>query len=167
MPKVYSDAETVETIAKPLMGPFHPELATARIKYVYVDKGSMKNGRPVFGKVKKLSGISEFLIGCDFVIEVAQDHWNELDENQRTALVDHLLERCSGEEDENTGEMVWVVREPDVQEFTSILRRHGAWNADLTTFASVAKAIDIDGMIEEVSSTGYDQVLEGEPALAN
>lgn len=167
MPKVYSEAETIETLAKPLIAPFHPELATARMKFVFVDKGSMKAGRPVYGKVKKLSGISEFLIEADFVIEVAQDHWNELDENQRTALVDHLLERCSGEEDENTGEMVWVVREPDVQEFTSILRRHGAWNTDLTTFASVAKAIDIEGMVEDVSSTGYETVLEGEGALAN
>ena len=165
MPKVYSEAETVESIAKPLIGPFHPELATARIKYVYVDKGSVKSGRPVFGKVKKISGISEFLIQQDFVIEVAQDHWNELDETQRSALVDHLLERCSGEEDENTGEMVWVVREPDVQEFTSILRRHGAWHADLTSFASVAKAISIDEMVEDVSVGGFE--LETEPALAN
>jgi len=167
MPKVYSEAETVETLAKPLIAPFHPELATARIKYVYVDKGSMKAGRPVFVKVKKLSGISEFLIGADFVIEVALDHWNDLDENQRNAAIDHALERCSGEEDESTGEMVWVVREPDVQEFTSILRRHGAWNADLTTFASVAKAIDIEGLVEDVSAGSFEQVLEGESALAN
>src|ERR1700760_1779335 len=102
MPKVYSEGETVEIIAKPLIPTYHPELATARFKYVFVDKASMKGGRPIFGKVKKLTGISEFLIEADFVIEIAADQWNEMPEPQRTALVDHLLERCTGEEDEQT-----------------------------------------------------------------
>ncbi len=152
MPKVYSEGETIEAIAKPLIGPFHPELATARLRYVFVDKASTKGGKPVFGKAKKLSGVSEYLVEADFLIEVAMDQWNDMPEPQRTALVDHLLERCTGEDDDTTGDMVWSVREPDVQEFTSILRRHGAWNADLTLFASVAKAIDIDGMIEDVGA---------------
>lgn len=157
MSKEYSGGETIEAIAKPLIPPYHPELATARIKYVFVDKASKKGGRPVFGKAKKISGISEYLIEADFVIEVALDEWNSMPEEQRTALVDHLLERCTGEEDEKTGDMGWLVREPDVQEFTSILRRHGAWNADLTTFATVAKAIDIEDMIEDV---GAQEMME-------
>ncbi len=163
MPKTYSEAESVEILAKALIPSYHPELVTARLKYVFVDKASMKSGRPVLGKAKKLTGISEFLIDADFVVEVASDQWSELLENQRMALVDHLLERCTGEEDEQTGEMGWIVREPDVQEFTTILRRHGAWNTDLVAFASVAKSIDIEEMIEEV---GLSEA-ESESTLAN
>ena len=150
MPKLYSPAESVEAVASNLIPMYHPEIATARIKYLFVDKASAKGGRPVPGKVRKISGALEYLIECDFVLEVALDQWNEKSAEQRQALIDHLLERCTGEEDEKTGEMKWAMREPDVAEFTSILRRHGAWNDDLAGFASVAKTVDIDGMVADV-----------------
>ena len=63
-----------------------------------------------------------------------------------------LLERCTGEEDEQNGDMKWTTREPDVAEFTVILRRHGAWNDDLAGFASVAKTVDVESLIEDVVS---------------
>lgn len=151
MPKVYGSAESVEDVAKNLIPMYHPELATARIKYVFVDKASMKGGKPLPGKVRKISGVLEFLTDADFMLEVALDQWNELTEGQRTALVDHLLERCTGEEDEENGEMKWTMREPDVQEFAVILRRHGAWNDDLTAFASVAKQINIEEIAADVT----------------
>lgn len=151
MPKVYGNAESVETLAKNLIPMYHPELATARVKYVFVDKASTKSGKPVYGKVRKVSGVMEFLIESDFMVEVALDQWNEMSEQMRTALVDHLLERLTGEEDDKSGEMKWAMREPDVQEFAAILRRHGAWNDDLTAFASVAKQINIDEIAEDVA----------------
>jgi hypothetical protein len=45
--------------------------------------------------------------------------------------------------------MTWVIREPDVHEFSSILRRHGAWTEDLTGFVSVAQSVDLSFMLEE------------------
>jgi len=152
MPKMYSEAETVETVAQHLIPMYHPELATARIRYISVDKASSKNGRPVPGKARKIGGALEYLLECDFLIEVANDQWNEMNEAQRQALVDHLLERCTGEEDDQSGDMKWTTREPDVAEFTAILRRHGAWNDELLGFASVAKTVDIDSLIEDVVS---------------
>ena len=152
MGKIYSEAETFEAMAQHLIPMYHPELATARIRYLAVDKASSKNGRPIPGKVRRISGALEYLIECDFLIEVALDQWNEMNEAQRQALVDHLLERCTGEEDNQTGDMKWTTREPDVAEFTAILRRHGAWNDELMGFASVAKTVDIDGLVEDVVS---------------
>lgn len=149
MPKTYETAENVESIAGGLIPNYHPELATARIMYVFVSEASKKNGKDVLGKAQKLSGFSEWALENDFVITVAQDKWQELTENQRTALVDHMLERCSGEEDEDTGEMKWRIRDPDVQEFPNILHRHGAWNEDLQGFVSMAQGIDIDQIVEE------------------
>jgi hypothetical protein len=159
MAKVYDIAESVETMAQQIIPVYHPHLATARISYTFVDKGSLKNGRPVFGSAKKISGQVQFLLERDFLIEVASDHWNTLADTQRRALVDHLLERCYGEEDEKSGDMKWKTREPDVHEFSTILRRHGAWTADLAGFVTVAKSINIDEMVaeavaeEEVQST--------------
>ena len=81
---------------------------------------------------------------------MALDQWNGLEEGQRKALVDHLLEYCSGEADEETGEMKWTVREPDVREFSTILSRHGAWNEGLVGFIQVAHTIRIAERVEEV-----------------
>jgi hypothetical protein len=144
MAKIYSDAETVQTLASSLISTFHPHLAEAKIRYLWVDKGAVKNGRPVFGKVKKCGDDLKFLLDCDFIITVALDHFNELDGEGRQAALDHLLEHCGGEEDEKTGEMKYAVRSPDVQEFTSILRRHGVWQEGLNDFVTVSKMIETD-----------------------
>jgi hypothetical protein len=150
MPKEWSEADdSVGTIAGGLIPNYHAEIASARIKYVFVSEAAMKGGRELMGRVKKVSGFLEWAIECDFLIEVALNRWNELETHQRTALVDHLLEMCTGEEDEKSGGMRWKLREPDVQEFSSILDRHGAWHTTLAGFVSVAKRVNLDGFEEE------------------
>jgi hypothetical protein len=150
MPKLYGAAETVESVAKALLPTYHSELATARIQYIFVDQASKKGGRPVLGKVRKVTGSLEFLLEKDFLIEVALDCWNAASEPEKRALVDHLLERCTGEEDEETGAMTWTVREPDINEFTSILSRHGAWNAGLAGMVEVAQKLNLEARVQEV-----------------
>lgn len=149
----YQDAESVEAVAKRLIPNFHPEIAGANVRYVFRDKAGMKAGRPVRGTVKKVGGIMRYITELDFIVEVALDQWNPLSAQQREALVDHLLERMTGEEDpEDAGAPYkWSVREPDVNEFASILRRHGAWNEDLQTFVGVvSRGVDIPGMVQSV-----------------
>lgn len=152
MPQVYGDFDALETMAKSLIPSYHPELATARIRYVAAEKAGKKGGKVCYGKVRKVSGVMEFLLETDFVLEVGMDVWNEQTAEQRLAVVDHLLERCFGVEDEEDpgAPMKWTIREPDVQEFSTILRRHGAWNEDLQGFASVAKEIDLSAMVQEI-----------------
>jgi len=149
MPKTYDTADSVENIANGLIPNYHPELATARVMYVFVDKASAKGGRELSGKARKFSGFLEWALESDFVLEVALEKWNDMTESQRTALVDHLLECCTGEEDEDTGAMSWKIREPNVQEFSSVLHRQGAWNEGLQEFVAMAKGINIDEVIAE------------------
>lgn len=146
MPQTYENAESVEAVANSLIPSYHPELVNARMRYVFKEKAGKKGGKTIFGTVKKTSDLMVFLIEADFLIEVGLDAWNEMDGPKRTAAVDHLLERIYGEEDENSGEMKWKLREPDVQEFSSILSRHGAWNDDLVGFLTVAQTIDLSFM---------------------
>lgn len=162
MPKVYSEAESVKAIAGGLIANYHPELSTARLRYIFVDTASKKGGHVVLGKSKKISGPLEYMTELDFLIEVAADQWQELSAEQRAALVDHLLERCTGEEDEKTGQMKWAMREPDVQEFSTILRRHGAWNEALSGFVVVAQEISVDQIAREEAGVDLseDQVTE-------
>ena len=164
MSQTYENAEGVEAIAKTLIPSYHPDLATARFKYVFKEKAGKKGGKTVYGTVKKMSDLMIFLIDCDYLMEVALDAWNPLDANKRTALVDHLLERCIGEEDEETAEMKWKLREPDVQEFSSILRRHGTWNEDLVGFISVAQTLDLSFMTAGNVETQTQQTTTGASA---
>jgi hypothetical protein len=150
MPKVYGSAEDVEKIANKLLPTYHPELATARIQYVFVDEASKKNGQPVLGKARRVSGVLEFLLAKDFLVEIALDEWNKASDRQREALVDHLLESCTGIEDDKTGELKWAMRTPDVQEFTSILHRHGAWTETLAGMIEVAQRLNIEARAQEV-----------------
>jgi hypothetical protein len=147
MAKTFRESEVVQRIASGLIPNHHPEIADARIMYVFVDKASSKGGREVWGKAQKLSGFSEWALDHDFVIFVAEDKWVELNQDQQTALVDHLLERCTSEVDDD-GEVKWKVREPDTQEFAIILDRHGIWHDGLKSFVEVAKAVDLDALAE-------------------
>jgi len=145
MAKTYENAEAVEALANVLIPTHHPHLATARIRYVFVDKASTKGGKITAASATKITGVNQFLLDLDFVVMVALDQWNPMTAEQRTALVDHELEHCFGEEDpEDPGAtMKWSMRSHDVQEFSSILRRHGAWNEDLQGFTEIASQIDI------------------------
>lgn len=161
MSSTYAPAESVETLAQSLIGTYHPELATARIGYGFIERVPKKGGRELSGKAVKVSGRWMYLTELDFYIEVAAPKWNEMNEEERTALVDHLLESCTGEEQEE-GDMKWVVREPDVQEFTNILQRHGAWTESLRGFVRVAHEIDVPEIIREETGTEVEETEEQE-----
>jgi hypothetical protein len=150
MAREYGLAESVEEHALRLIPTYHPELATARIVYIFVDKASKKAGKPILGKARRVSGSLEFLLERDFIIEVALECWNEMPDRQRSALVDHLLESCTGVEDEQNGEMKWAMREADVREFTSILNRHGAWTDELSGMVEVAQRLNLEARAQEV-----------------
>lgn len=150
----YSSAESVQAVAQSLMATYHPELATARIAYLFIDRVPKKGGRELYGKAVKVSGRWQELTELDFCIEVSLPKWQDLTDDQKTALIDHLLERCSGEEDEEDGSYKWSLREPDVQEFSTILQRHGIWNESLTGFVQVAQSLNIADIVRE--ETGED-----------
>lgn len=142
MPQTYENADGAEEIAQGLVRSFHPHLATAKMRFIHRETASKKGGKVNLGTVTKMSDKMKFLIDADFLFEIPLDQWNPMVEATRTALIDHLLERCVGEEDK-AGAMAWKTREPDVHEFSTILRRHGAWNEDLAGFVSVGKEIDL------------------------
>ena len=76
---------------------------------------------------------------CDYIMTVSLDVWNDLNPNQRTALVDHLLTRCVAVEDPKTGETKYKIRPPQVQEFAEIVERYGTWNDGLVEFNACLK----------------------------
>jgi len=130
IPLAFAEFEAAEEIAEGLVANHHPDLTLARIRYICRNKATKRGGRPVPGNVYKMGGKYEYLVGCDFIIEVALPVWNDFNINQRRAVIDHLLSRCMGEEQED-GMMKWRLRPPEVQEFPEVVERHGQWNDEL------------------------------------
>lgn len=151
----HAHAELVEELANTLIPSLHSEIATARIAYVFTTTEPKKDGRPVLGKVTKVAPLWSFLTNYDFVIEMPLKYWNDMTLEQRTAALDHLLEQCTSQENENDGSLKWIKREPEVKEFGTILQRHGAWREDLVGFCGIAAELrmsDSDDMVDLTQS---------------
>lgn len=149
-PVLYGGFDSVREVAERLIPKFHDTVASAHFLFVSRSKAAKSGGKLVPGKVMKPSPLYRYLTidalreqekngtmdrsslpEADFIIEVALDVWNTMSPQQRTALVDHLLSRCVGTEDEKTGAMKYSIRPPQVQEFPEVAERNGAWNDDL------------------------------------
>ena len=119
-----------------LIGNAHPHLADImdEIVVIFKEKCSRKGGIPILGKTSKAPAILSVLgdHAYEFVIELGADCWNQLNEEQRLALLDHQLCFIGGEEDDKTGEMKYYLTTPDVFYFSDEIDRHGHWRPDLT-----------------------------------
>jgi len=154
-PVLYGGFDAVREIAMKLISKHYHEIASAHFLFVSRSKAAKSGGRLVPGKVSKVSPLWRYLSSCalakqehngtiiddelpepDFIMEVALDVWNGMSQQQRVALIDHLLARCVGVEDEKTGTMKYSIRPPQVQEFPEVAERNGTWNEDLTEMRS-------------------------------
>jgi predicted metallopeptidase len=150
-PITYWRAQEVKAIAESLIPEFHKHLDedAPDIIYVFRSKHAEAHGRVRLACVRKISGLNAYLAFRDqlesidegerppapvahafFVMEVAWDTWEKLSGPQRIALVDHELSHI-GRDGDTVGH--------DVEEFSAVLRRHGAWKPDLREFLSASE----------------------------
>lgn len=109
----------------------HPNLALVdkEIAVLFRGKASKSGGQVLLGKSSKASELFKVLGKNDykFILEIAGDEWQTLSNDQRSALIDHLLCACKVEEDEKTQEIKYSIITPDVSFFWDELKRHGDW----------------------------------------
>jgi hypothetical protein len=135
----YSEAAEVQEIAEELIPLHHPHLVDEVIVYVFRSEPATHKGREKAATARKITGLAAFLAdrvredgrrlemrppGEFFVVEVASPIWKEMGEAARRALVDHELEHCFVDEIKGKPS----IRGHDVEEFTSIVERHGLWD---------------------------------------
>lgn len=162
----YSKAPEVESVAEELIDKHHTHLSNETIRYVWRDKHTMSKGKPQLVAARKISGLAGWLhrgyfadgdpdqFTDFFVIEVARDIWDRLDDEQRIALVDHALCHLDVEiPDQGDKDRRLLVRAPDVSEFTVIVQRHGMWRPSIEEFLKAGNQLSID-----------DQIPHAEPA---
>jgi len=143
-PLLIDDSDSVKEIVHKLIPKHYTELISAHILCLCRNRASKAAGNPIPGQIRKANPTERHLAqkagdeGADYVLTVALDVWNDLQPNQRIALVDHLLARCVAVEDD-AGDFKYRLRPPQVQEFPEIAARHGKWNDDLVQLGDSLK----------------------------
>jgi len=131
-------APQIGVLAGLLIQKLHPELREDRMAYLWREKLT-KAGRIDLGKPKKAGALLRLLAGVDFVVTLNWSAWQELTPRQRLALLDHELEHCTTDQQSGAPR----VRHHDLEEFTSVVERWGAWTPDLAEFKAALEQLDI------------------------
>lgn len=123
--------EEVHNLMKELITLYHPDLVPIvdEISIVFREVAQNKGGTPVFGTAQKASPVMSVLAkrSLRFVLYIASDCWSSLNGDQRKALIDSLLLRCSCEFDQKKQEYKCTLRSPDIIAFREEIDRHGMW----------------------------------------
>ncbi len=124
----------LDHLAEEVRMKWHEHLHEAEISFLMTKKPMSRGGRAIAGKAKLSKGLLSFYSKADFVIIVSAEFWDKADVPKRRALLDHELKHCTYEEDEKSGEKIWMLRGHDIEEFTDVVDRHGLWHDGLKTF---------------------------------
>ncbi len=108
----------------------HPNLALVdkEIAVIFRGKASKSGGQKVLGKTRKAGPLFKILGKSEYkyVLEIANDEWLTLSNDQRSALVDHLLCACNVTETDD-GDVKCSLASPEVSFYWGELKRHGNW----------------------------------------
>lgn len=150
-----------------LIANHHPTLALVdtEIAIIFRGKAAKKGGQVMLGASKKAPPILNAFTknNYKFILEIASTEWQALSNEQRTALLDHLLCACRVEEDANSGDIKCSVAPPDVQFYWDELSRHGDWRPRPQQEAGAS--MDIEEMIggkESSKPTKKGKATKGE-----
>lgn len=130
--------DDVIDLAADLIERWHKSLRDANIGFLFRSESQGKRGRDVLAAIGKVPPTVAALAHLDYTIWISKPDWERFNLAQRTALLDHEL--CHAVINEN-GE--WSLQDHDVQEFYSVIERHGLWKSDLrdlATFVTAAQA---------------------------
>lgn len=135
----------VEAIVEELVRAHHRHLERARILVLGKPKAAKRSGGKVnVAKAKRATPALNALVKDElgevhYLIELGLDAWDKLDTKVRRIVLDHELCHFAGQGEAGK----WTVVDHDVEEFTTILRRHGAWHVSLEMFVREAKQLDL------------------------
>lgn len=137
MPTEYWIAgQELHELAGRIVNEHHPLLVEhdVNIAFLMRDKAAKRGGRVVMGSASKASAKIQALTGqpIAFIIEIADEIWQDLKDPQKAALLDHELCHCVVEVED--GEVKYSLRSHDLEEFNEIVLRHGEWKEDIRNF---------------------------------
>ena len=158
-----------------LLMPEHAHLVDgeAAIDWLLKRDEKIKGGRQVLGtaNIPRVQGelnpcfqwLLENYFGRmpDFLIILDREFWLSATRRQREILVYHELTHCIHKKDmfgdplyDENERPRWGLRGHDVEEFTAVVRRYGAWNPDLAAFFEAAKTHALEARAPELPAAG-------------
>ncbi len=150
-------APAVEAMARALIGRHHTRLADVEILYLFREGPWKSHDKDTWAKTSKVSERDNFITGNDVLLVVNKDVWEALKPEQQEALIDHELTHITIDPDD--GKIGFAAH--DLEEFSSIVRRHGAWQEDVSRFLRAAE----EGKIQQLKLP-VDDPLSGTPQTA-
>jgi predicted metallopeptidase len=131
----------IEKIVDELVSAHHPHLQRARIIALGRPTGSKKKMAVAKRASRAIQAIYKDAAGLDvhYLIEVGLDHWERLDARGRKILIDHELCHFAGLDDRGR----WGMLDHEIEEFRAIVKRYGAYHADLAAFVTEAKQMSL------------------------
>lgn len=163
MATIHTTAVEVERVAKKMIDRYHPDLRAVRIEYMFRNKASKRHGRSVLGTARKVTGANALLAtpGAQssedldlFLIVIARDWWDRADDRKREALVDHELEHCKVDIDDETGDARLVLVGHDLEAFVTEIPRHGMWRDDIEIFFESVPAEQLEFLALGITADG-------------
>jgi len=122
--------DDIKSTVRDLIAKYHPRLAMVvdEIAIVFKEKATEVGDVVIAGTTAKASPLFSILaeIPWKFVITLAADAWNDLDDRQKLALLDHHLCAC-GVKENKAGDQSFFVARPHVAFFKEEVERHGVW----------------------------------------
>lgn len=146
-----ADEDTVK-LAEKIRGQYHEDIGEALIAYVFIPKGQKKAGRVTLGSAKKESAVARLVSGVDFIIRLAEDQWVEMTVKQRTAWLDHLLSHCAAKVGKDGVRTGWQKRGHDIEEFLTVIQRHGLLFQQQQEFADALKQLSLFDDVKAAAS---------------
>lgn len=132
----YETNERVEDAAIGIIEKCHPHLKGARICYLMRETAGetkLRQGKRM--KIAHAEKVSDKMQAADcpyeFIIVINEGIWNKLTLEQQDAVLDHELQHCARDEEG------YYIRDHDVEEFRSIIQRHGYYFEALRAFVEV------------------------------
>lgn len=144
-PTVIEKARSAEAIAARYIKPYHPHLIEAKILYLFTSKAMNSRGKTIAAKAYKFGDRERFLssfidnseesagvdAGYDFLMLISRPVWDAVSEPIHRYIVDHELSHFGRKYNEQTEEWSWTLRAHDVEDFASVIARHGLVTPDL------------------------------------
>lgn len=138
----YAANQDVYELADKLIATHHPEAIDAHIAFMFRSRAGKSGGKTKLASCILASELQKALHGYNYVIEIAADEWDHMEQNQREALLLHELLHIAAKEDEKTGYVTWGLRHHDTEEFRKVVEVYGIWTGDLEEMAKAMKAAE-------------------------
>ncbi len=122
----------------------HPHLDGLSIMCFGKPEASKQKGRVNVAKAMKATHLIKAALRkhhdrIDYIIVIGLDCWRPMDAKTKDAVIDHELCHFTGFD----GDGKLGMRGHDVEEFTEILERHGAWDPSRYYFVKAAQGIQL------------------------